>query len=83
MDRRQLLLGATALGLATNFNLNRLLAAQVVNTTTGDVRLSDRERAGLRGSIKTCSDFIDTDHRAVYRINLEGSGGIPMEVQDG
>ena len=53
------------------------------NATTGDVRLSDRERAGLRGSIKTCSDFIDTDHRAVYRINLEGSGGIPMEVQDG
>lgn len=57
MDRRQLLFGATALGLATNFNLNHLLNAQVGKAAMGNGRLSDREQAGLRGPVKTCSDF--------------------------
>jgi hypothetical protein len=57
MDRRQLLFGATALGLVTNLNLNHPLIAQVSETTTGSRRPSDRDRAGLRGPVKTCSDF--------------------------
>jgi hypothetical protein len=58
MDRRQLLFGASALGLATNLNLNHPLIAQVGNAVMGSRRLSDRERAGLRGPVKTCSDLI-------------------------
>jgi hypothetical protein len=54
MDRRQLLFGASALGLATNLNLNHPLIAQVGNAVMGSRRLSDRERAGLRGPVKTC-----------------------------
>jgi hypothetical protein len=58
MDRRQLLFGASALGLVTNVNLNHPLIAQVVNAVISSRRLSDRERAGLRGPVKTCSDLI-------------------------
>src|SRR5580704_1444309 len=59
MDRRQLLFGASALGLVTNLNLNHPLIAQVSNATMASGRrLSDRERAGLRGPVKTCSDLI-------------------------
>jgi len=57
MDRRELLFGATALGLVTNVNLNHLLIAQVGKATMGGRRLSDRERAGLLGLVKTCSEF--------------------------
>ena len=53
MDRRQLLFGASALGLVTNLNLNHPLIAQVGNAVMGSRRLSDRERAGLRGPVKT------------------------------
>jgi hypothetical protein len=60
MDRRQLLFGASALGLVTNLNLNHPLIAQVGNAVMGSRRLSDRERAGLRGPVKTCSDLIGT-----------------------
>jgi hypothetical protein len=67
MDRRQLLFGASALGLVTNLNLNHPLIAQVgtavmgrpVCPKCGKVRLSGRERAGLRGPVKTCSDLIE------------------------
>ena len=67
MDRRELLFGASALGLVTNLNLNHLLIAQVGNAVMGrpvcpkcgNVILSDRERAGLRGPVKTCSDLIE------------------------
>jgi hypothetical protein len=55
MDRRQLLFGASALGLVTDLNLNHPLIAQVGNAVMGSRRLSDRERAGLRGPVKTCS----------------------------
>jgi hypothetical protein len=58
MDRRQLLFGASALGLVTNLNLNHPLIAQVGNAVMGSRRLSDRERTGLRGPVKTCSDLI-------------------------
>jgi hypothetical protein len=60
MDRRQLLFGASALGLVTNLNLDHPLIAQVGNAVMGSRRLSDRERAGLRGPVKTCSDLIGT-----------------------
>jgi hypothetical protein len=59
MDRRQLLFGASALGLVTNLNLNHPLIAQVGNAVMGSRRLSDRERAGLRGPVKTCSGLIE------------------------
>ena len=59
MDRRQLLFGASALGLATNLNLNHPLIAQVGNAVMGSRRVSDREQAGLRGSVKTCIDLVE------------------------
>ena len=62
MDRRQLLIGMTALGLARNLTVPDLLNAH--NVETGDsllpsssVRISDRERAGLRGPVRTSVDF--------------------------
>ena len=66
MDRRQLLCGAGALGLVTNLNLNHPRIAQVGTAVMGErvclkcgkVILSDRERAGLRGPVKTCSVLI-------------------------
>ncbi len=73
MDRRQLLLGATALGLATNLNLNHLLLAQVGKSNVAS-RPSDRERAGLRGSVKTCSDFIGTETEAMSEQEYAADG---------
>jgi YD repeat-containing protein len=73
MDRRQLLLGATALGLATNLNLNHLLLAQVGKSNVAN-RPSDRERAGLRGSVKTCSDFIGTETEAMSEQEYAADG---------
>jgi hypothetical protein len=69
MDRRQLLFGAGALGLVTNVNLNQRLIAHVAKATMGS-RLSDRERAGLRGPVKTCSDLIG---RGIVLINTDYS----------
>jgi hypothetical protein len=83
MDRRQLLFGASALGLVTNLNLNHPLIAQV--GIAG--HLSDRERASLRGPVKTCSDLIgkeidsintdySTDGRMLRRwLRVRVSGG--------
>jgi hypothetical protein len=60
MDRRQHLFGAAVLALVTLLSFDCLLIAQV-NTTGGSVRLSDRERDGLRGPVKTYSDFFGDD----------------------
>jgi hypothetical protein len=87
MDRRQLLFGATALGLVTNLNLNHPLIAQVGNAVMGrpvcpkceKCRLSHREWAGLRGPVKTCSDLtggINTDYSPDGRILGYRQGGI-------
>jgi hypothetical protein len=65
MDRRQLLFGASALGLVTNLNLNHPFIAQVGNAVMGLRRLSDRERAGLRGPVKTCSDLIGKEIESI------------------
>jgi hypothetical protein len=70
MDRRQLLFGASALGLVTNLNLNHPLIAQVGTAVMGSRCLSDRERAGLRGPVKTCSELIG---RRIESINTDYS----------
>jgi RHS Repeat len=54
-------------GIGHNLNLNHLLSAQVGKTTM--THLSDRERAGLRGPVKTCSHFF-------------GDEGEPMTQQE-
>jgi hypothetical protein len=74
MDRRQLLFGATALGLVTDLNLNHPLIAQVGEATMGSSRLSDRERAGLRGPVKTCSDFTGNDAQSVSEAEYSADG---------
>ena len=68
MDRRQLLLGMTALGLARNLTLPGFLDAQ--NVETGDSLLraisgttSDRERDGLRGFVKMAVVEAGSDSR--------------------
>jgi hypothetical protein len=70
MDRRQLLFGASALGMVTNLNLNHPLIAQVGTAVMGSRCLSDRERAGLRGPVKTCSELIG---RRIESINTDYS----------
>ena len=87
MDRRQLLFGASALGLVANLNLNHPLIAQVGNALMGSRALSDRERAGLRGPVRICSDLIGgrmesvnteygTDGRLLgYRVRVPVSPG--------
>ena len=54
MDRRQLMFGMTALGIASRFDLNDLLNAQTLNasSTMSKPVVSDRERDGLRGPVK-------------------------------
>jgi YD repeat-containing protein len=54
MDRRQLLLGMTALALSRNFSPHFLLSPQNAEPTAQPKNLSDRERDGLRGPVKTC-----------------------------
>jgi hypothetical protein len=91
MDRRQLLFGASALGLVTNLNLNHPLIAQVGNAVMGrpvcpkcgKCHLSHSEWAGLRGPVKTCSDLtgrgiesINTDYSPDGRILGYRQGGI-------
>jgi len=91
MDRRQLLFGASALGLVANLNLNHPFIAQVGNAVMGrpvcpkcgKCHLSHREWAGLRGPVKTCSDLIEggiksinTDYSPDGRILGYRQGGI-------
>ena len=73
MDRRQLLFGAASLGLVTNLNRNHLLNAQVGKATV-DRRPSDRERAGLRGSVKTCSEFIGDETESIRETGYAADG---------
>src|SRR5579864_2822338 len=73
MDRRQLLFGAASLGLVTNLNRNHLLNAQVGKATV-DRRPSDRERAGLRGSVKTCSEFIGDETESISETGYAADG---------
>ena len=59
MNRRQTLFRAAGLTLVTLLSFDCLLIAQVGKATVGSVRLSDRERLGLSGPVKTCSVFVD------------------------
>jgi hypothetical protein len=75
MDRRRLLFGASALGLVTNLNLNHPLIAQVGTAVMGSRRLSDRERAGLRGPVSSAlieggigSDYSPDGRLLCYRV---------------
>ena len=75
MDRRQLLVGATALGLSRNLNLNALPSLQGASLPPmGHVSISDRERAGLRGPVKTCTDFMgeETESMCEAEYALDG-----------
>jgi hypothetical protein len=61
MSRRQTLFRAAVLALVRLLSFDCLLIAQLGKTTVGSVRLSDRERLGLRGPVKKCSDFFGDD----------------------
>jgi hypothetical protein len=59
MDRRQILVGMTAMGVAGSLNLNELLRAQNVasatkNTAARYAHMSDGERKELLGPVKMC-----------------------------
>jgi hypothetical protein len=74
MSRRQTLFRAAVLALVTLLNFDCLLIAQVGNTTVGSVRLSDRERLGLRGPVKTCSDFFGDDAEPMRDVEYAADG---------
>jgi hypothetical protein len=74
MDRRQLLFGASALGLVTKLKLNHPLIAQVGEAVMGSRRLSDRERAGLRGPVKTCIDFRGNEAESMSETEYAADG---------
>lgn len=60
MDRRQLLFGTTALGLARRLSFNSFINPQYADAGSGSAaastRSSDRERARLRGPVRTVAD---------------------------
>ena len=65
MDRRQLLSGMAALGLARGFDLDGLLRAQDIETAgwqanTGNSGIPGRQHAGLRGPVKSCVEGTTT-----------------------
>ena len=74
MNRRQTLFRAALLALVTLLNFDCLLITQVGNTTVGSVRLSDRERLGLRGPVKTCSDFFRDDAEPTRDVEYAADG---------
>jgi YD repeat-containing protein len=51
MDRRQMLFGMSALGLASRFNLQAMLG-QSMRSSTSSPAMGGRERAGLRGAVR-------------------------------
>ena len=74
MNRRQTLFRAAVLALVTLLSFDCLLIAQVGNTTVGSVRLSDREQLGLRGPVKTCSDFFRDDAEPMRDVEYAADG---------
>src|SRR5580700_8382741 len=77
MDRRQLLIGMTALGLARNLTLPDLLKAQSVETDdsllpTTSVTASDRERDGLRGPVRMSVVEVGSDFGTTKEYDLDG-----------
>jgi YD repeat-containing protein len=92
MDRRQLLLGMTALAVGSP-GLNVLLDAQsmgTANQSSGtNTRLSNREAAGLRGRVKTCVEgSVTTEYDPAGRIvsrrwsdNVDGSAMMGTSIE--
>jgi hypothetical protein len=74
MDRRQLLFGVAVLTFVTILSFDNLLVAQVGNTTVSTVRQSDRERIGLRGPVKTYSDFFGDDAEPMSHAEYSADG---------
>jgi YD repeat-containing protein len=80
MDRRQLLLGMTALGLTRNLTLPDFLNAQNVEIgdsllSTNSVNTSDRERDGLRGPVRISLEEVGSDFgktRTTNEYDLDG-----------
>jgi hypothetical protein len=67
MDRRQLVVGMTAFGVAGQLNLNELLSAQVIETNSQaskaqQSQLTARGRVGLRGPVKMCVEETTSDY---------------------
>lgn len=66
MDRRQLLFGMTAAGLAGQLNLNELLRAQNIETNSHgsgqQSQLTARGQAGLHGPVKMCVEESASDY---------------------
>jgi YD repeat-containing protein len=80
MDRRQLLLGMTAVGLAGQFNLGELLDAQTIegNGQTSKAQQSEltaRGRAGLHGPVKMCVEETVSDYGKSARTTEYGLDG--------
>ena len=91
MDRRQLLFGMTALAMGGS-GLNDLLNAQSTETAnfssgTSKAGMSDRERSGLRGPVRTCVEEgsitteYDPDGRMVRRRWPANAGGGSESVE--
>lgn len=68
MDRRQMLVGMTALGFAGSLNPEAILAQAAPSLTSNSPDTSDRERAGLRGPVRK----ITTDDR-VTEYDVKGN----------
>jgi len=67
MDRRQLVVGMTAFGVAGQLNLNELLSAQVIETNSQaskaqQSQLTARGRVGLCGPVKMCVEETTSDY---------------------
>lgn len=81
MDRRQLLFGATALGVAGQFNLTGLLNAQTVEgaeqvSAAKQTQLSDSgEEFRLRGPVKMCVEESNAYDRHLITISEYGRDG--------
>jgi hypothetical protein len=73
MSRRQTLFRAAVLALVTLLSFDCYSSLKSA-TTVGSVRLSDRERLGLRGPVKTCSDFFGDDAEPMRDVEYAADG---------
>jgi hypothetical protein len=80
MDRRQLLAGMTAFGVAGQLNLNELLSTQVIETNSQaskaqQSQLTARGQVGLRGSVKMCVEETTSDYgKSVITTEYDSDG---------
>lgn len=86
MDRRQVLLGMTAMGLAGQFNLGQLLSAQSVETNSPvskaeHQQLTAREGDGLRGAVKMCVEDTPTYQGRLVKTTEYGLDGELLSIR--